>query len=132
MKRTRARVDVEKDAGLPLTGMIDVVFLLLFYFLFTLRPVDALTHLDADRPGLAPGPAAPVVRLGVERDGFRLEGSPVTLDEVRGLTARLGAMNSEQTVLVVSAPDAPHARMVEALDACAAAGLRNLSVLSAR
>ena len=52
MARKRTNID-EKAAEVPLSSMIDVVFLLLIYFILTQKPVIEDVHLQVDLP--APG-----------------------------------------------------------------------------
>ncbi len=52
MARRKSNID-EKAAEVPLSSMIDVVFLLLIYFILTQKPVVEDVHLNVDLP--APG-----------------------------------------------------------------------------
>ena len=52
MARKKSNID-EKAAEVPLSSMIDVVFLLLIYFILTQKPVIEDVHLQVDLP--APG-----------------------------------------------------------------------------
>ena len=49
-----------EDFGIPMASLIDVVFLLLVYFVLTLSPRDVNTHLDVFRPGTPPVGKPPV------------------------------------------------------------------------
>ena len=60
MARKKSNID-EKAAEVPLSSMIDVVFLLLIYFILTQKPVIEDVHLQVDLP--APELRPPAMRL---------------------------------------------------------------------
>lgn len=113
-----------------LTPLIDVVFILLVFFMLASTfldwrvfsvtvPADD-TVADEDLPD-------PVV-LRVERDRWLLDGEPVTRDGLRARLERMGD-GTPQRVLVVSVDDdAPVQRMVDALDAAERAGVTEVSI----
>ena len=117
--------------GLPMTPMIDVVFLLLIFFILTVKSHDVFAHLDAFTPQGKPGPTVPLLRIEIAADGFALNSRALPEADVRDHLKRLGAADPNQTVLLISSPTAPHGRLVQALDMCSEAGLHNLSVLTA-
>lgn len=114
-----------------MTPMIDIVFLMLVFFLLTFKPVDVMAHLDALRPrGTDFGKPVPVLRLEVDTAGYRLNGRPVDVTDMAALLHRFGDLDAKQSILVISSADAPHAGLITALNACEAAGLTQVSVLS--
>ncbi len=115
---------------LPMMPMIDIVFLLLVFFLISLKPVDALAHLQADRPQGGPGRAVPLLRLEVQPDAFALNGRTLGDRQLERALMEMGRLDPNQGVSVVVSARSRHARMIEALDLCAAAGLTNLNVLT--
>lgn len=129
MKR-RFRLD-HPASELPMTSLIDVVFLLLVFFLLSAPPPNVLAHLNVLRPSGAPGPDAPALRLEIQPDGYTLNARPVTESELRHHLVRLGSLDPDQMVVMVSGSDAAHSRLVQALDICSEAGLTRISVLSA-
>jgi biopolymer transport protein ExbD len=132
----RSRRIAEEEARLDMTPMIDCVFQLLIFFLFTLKIEDVLAHLDVSRP--SPDPNAPppeekieeMVTIGVFVDGFTLNDRPMTLATLDRMLSRLARYSKTQTILIKCAPDSPHERLIQALDACSKNGLTNLNVLS--
>lgn len=75
-KRVQARGNGrQEDSKVPMAAMIDVVFLLLVFFVLTVRPVDVLAHLDASQAG--GGSGAPGLKVDVLEDGYRVNGRPV-------------------------------------------------------
>lgn len=130
MKRS-VRV-VPEAAGLAMTPMIDLVFLLLVFFLMSVKPVDVMAHLDAMRPAGDVRGGASVLRLDIRAEGFELNRHPLDSAQLRTMLQKLGQLDANQAVVLINAPDAPHGRMIEALNDCSAAGLTRLSVVSGR
>ena len=111
-------------ADLNLTAMIDVIFLIMVYFLFAQHPLRAEAQLEAANaaPGRPPNSArVPTLFVQVARDGFRIEGRPATRAE----------LDAGQGVRIACDPATPHQALVDVLDACAAGGLRNVTVETA-
>lgn len=129
----------KRTTGAPLelnmTAMIDVVFLLLIFFLATTQPGDVLAHFEVLRPALpesTPKPPPPLVRIAVRADGFDVQGRAATDEQMDRLLKRLAGLDPGQSLLLLCDPAAPHERLIQALDRCARHGLTNLSVLSVR
>jgi len=124
-----------KAEDLPMTPMIDVVFLLLIYFLLTLSPEDLKTHLEVYRPSLSPDDVVDfneLLKIEVFSDGYVLNGKPLDQAHMETVLAHLAKLDAEQSVLVVCSSLSPHDRLVAVLDRCAKVGLSNLSVMSAK
>lgn len=104
---------------LSLTSLIDVIFLLLMFFMLTstfAREVEF--DLALAGTGASESPARPVfLQLGA--DSLTLNGEPLALDD---LTAALGAGEPEAPVLVSLADAVQAQRLVDLLAALRAAG----------
>lgn len=129
-------------AGLPLAALIDCVFLLIIYFMLA----GTLERQEADLPFSLPGVAsvtAPlflpdVPRIEIDTSGrAHLNGQP--LDEpgqpvystLAALLSRYGqgasASGTVAKVLLAPQPEAPHWAIVRVMDACAFAGINEVS-----
>lgn len=136
MRLVRRSTPTWASARLPLVSLIDVVFLLLVFFMVTatLAPVESqLTsalHTER-RQGGASADLQPQIIHVVMLDGapaFQLGQRLVrSRDE---LTALLRALPREQGVFVRVAPDAPVAAAAAALQACADARLDRISYVA--
>ena len=120
---------------LEMTPMIDVVFQLLAFFVVTFEIQDILSHLDVSRP--APDPNAKpeeqvedLLTVLVYDQGFVLQGKKVTINEMDRQLSRLGQISSDISIVIKCTSNSPHGYLVQLLDVCAKAGLRNLSVFS--
>lgn len=125
----RRKAGAGDEAKLELTPMIDVVFLLLIFFVIAVKQDDLLSRFDATRPGDGGGAGEmPGVRLAVTRDGFMLGGSPISRGELARRLNRVATLDPGALVLVSCDRDAHHGTMVQALDTCKQAGLSRLAV----
>jgi len=135
LRRKRKRVGAGETEEVPMTPMIDIVFQLLVYFIFTLKPEDVMAHLDVFRPS----PEATreetqtppkMIRIVVFPDGYTINDRTVTLQELERLLGKLAALDREQTILIACTSMSRHESLIKVLDLCAKVGLVNLSVIS--
>ena len=110
--------------------MIDVVFLLLVFFLAVMRPVDVLAHLDVSREQPGGGESISVLRIDVLPHGYTMNGRRVNTQTMDRMLGKLGKISQTQSVIITSDSNASHERLVTVLDVCAKAGLKNLSLMS--
>jgi len=116
---------------LALTPMIDVVFLLLVFFVVTLRQNDISAQLDALRPQLSEihGHTEPLT-ISIGPRGFYYNGATVTESRLRENMTRIARVNPGMDVVIKCTEDSAHGSLVRALDICNEAGLRKIAVLS--
>jgi biopolymer transport protein ExbD len=137
-KRGRKRRFDDDDGGIPITPMIDVVFLLLIYFIATLEPIPIFAHLNVYTPSSdAPPKEKPVdppslIRIEVHAEGYIFDGVPVSENQLDGFLGTLARASKTQSVLIMCSLSAPHGRLVKVLDFCAKHGLTNLSIMDAK
>ncbi|MCF7817150.1 MAG: biopolymer transporter ExbD [Kiritimatiellales bacterium] len=126
---------------LQIAPLIDVVFLLLIYFMVT----AALVKKEGDISFMLPANIAqeemvdiPVEVLieitsdgTVEVEGMRFSRDDRSLDglvlQIRGLRAIAASQRSPFFVNILPNQDALHRRIIDVMDACAAAGVESLS-----
>ena len=132
MRRKRERKS--EDPELQMTPMIDVVFQLLIFFIFTIRVEDILSHLDVVRP--APDPDAKeerleeLVNIAVYKDGYAFRGRRVSLQGIENMLQNVARHSKNTSIIIRCTGDSPHQHLIEVLNICAREGLRNLSVFS--
>lgn len=118
-----------------MTPMIDVVFLLLIYFLVTFTASDSSTQLAISRPApvarSASHPPPQMIRVRIASAGFEVNGRSVSRRELAHVLGRLADLSAEQTVFILCEANSKHAQLVDVLDLCAEVGLSQLSVGSA-
>lgn len=118
-------------AAIELTPLIDVVFLLLIFFM-TSTVFARQSRLDINLPSAMghAGTEAPAPRLTIDAAGaYALNDEPLADDAPDTLVAALRAAVGEQPRLVIAADaEAAHRTVVAALDAAAQAGIRQVGV----
>jgi len=137
MKPSQKTMDAKVD--IQVSALIDVVFLLLIYFMVTAALIRKEADLSFILPGPAPAePGMPVeARVGiaangaVELDGLRFSGEDRSLEglaaQLAGLKKLAESQNAEFSVDIVPHADALHQRVVDVMNACAAAGVERLA-----
>jgi biopolymer transport protein ExbD len=136
-QRGRKRNQSEEDhPDVPMTAMIDVVFLLLVYFVMAMPQRDVIAHLDVYTPSAEaqpreePADPPSLIRIGVQADGVRFDGVPVSLSRLDQFLGTLSKASTTQSVLITCGSDSRHGSLVMVLNLCARHGLTNLSVTS--
>jgi biopolymer transport protein ExbD len=132
-RRAKANHDVSGDV--QMTPMIDVVFQLLVYFIVTIKPIDVAAHLDVFRPSAQSAPKESktpprMIRIQIFNGALLVNDRSLDMPGLIRILDKLGAISRTQTVVISCARDSRHERLVEVLNACARAGLTNLSVTS--
>ena len=121
------------DAKLEMTPMIDVVFLLLMFFIITIKPVDILADLKVNRPApddIRPPENITLFRVDVTARGYSLNGTIMSLSAVETVFAQTAALNPDEPILIACSNRSLHAQLVQLLDLCAKLDLKNLSLAS--
>ena len=132
------RIDKGRLAGgLELTPMIDVVFLLMIFFLVASKLDEADRSIDVVLPqASAAKPLTSKPRefvINIDREGNYFAGArPVRLEDLRQLLRQSAADNPQrQTVIVRADENTAHKFVVGAMDACVQAGIEDYQVQSA-
>jgi biopolymer transport protein ExbD len=132
------RIDKGRLAGgLELTPMIDIVFLLMIFFLVASKLDEADRSIDVVLPQAAA--AKPLTSrprefvINIDRAGNYFAGArPVRLDDLQQLLRQAAADNPQrQTVIVRADEETAHKFVVGAMDACVQAGIEDYQVQSA-
>ncbi len=118
-----------------MTPMIDVVFQLLIYFIFTFETPDVLAHLDVFRPSPDSAPREQkeqpnMIKINIFPDGFTINERQVSLEGLDQLLTKLAGYGTGQTVVITCGSASSHGDLVRVLDLCAKTGMTNLSVMS--
>lgn len=119
-----------RRARINLTPIMDVVFILVVFFLLAAQFADetAQTLALAPESGGARAEMAAPARLLVEQAGYRLDDEALAAE---GLAEALAALG-DRPLAVETAAGAPYQALVTALDAAGKAGITRISVVPAR
>jgi len=121
----------QEELTLDLTSLIDVVFLLLIFFMVT-TTFSAQSGIGVNLPEAAARerPSTEAVSISIKATGtLFLDEHPVTHDELREQLKALEKQRGAETVVVIRADESvTHGRVVEAMDAARTAGFRKLAI----
>ena len=122
---------------IPMSAMIDVVFLLLIYFLLTYREEIPEAHLQVNLPAPDAEPQeerepVPPIELEVRPREFLFRGRPMQTETIRRALATLAQDVGPEdiTVVVKTHVRAPTRNLIEILDICRSVEITNLNVMT--
>ena len=133
--RRYARRDEEEGAQINLTPMLDVVFIMLIFFIVTATFVKEV-GLDVNQPEddkpktVDPDKRSIVVRI-TSRDRILIAQRDVDWRSVRANIERMHAENPEAPVIIQPHPDSRTEVMVHVMDSARQAGVVNVSLAAA-
>ena len=125
--------DPAADLALNLAPMIDVVFLLLIFFMVATTFSEQEKQMDLDLPSAESGevaaPKTEDIEVFVLRDGsIQIEGEIVNQDRMVEIFARASRENPETPVTIRGDRVAQLQVVTNVMDACRVAGLRDIGI----
>jgi biopolymer transport protein ExbD len=121
------------EFGFQIAPMLDILFVLLLFFMVSAGAQKHEASLTTQLPGGKPGGDVPV-QVGIDDDGqVNVSGAPIdspTDPALPQLVDRLKAIvaaNATQPIVVTPTRSTHHQRVVDVLNACAAAKVKNLA-----
>lgn len=126
--------DDREEPEINLTSLIDVVFLLLIFFMVsTTFERQALLRLDLPEAATAETESVPnIIEMVITEDGRLFIDEQMLADDerstVQAAIVERFADNPEATLVVRADAEAPHRLVVRVLDAAAAEGIRRLTI----
>ena len=126
----------EEDEGLPLTPLIDVVFLLLIFFLTATSFHKKERDIQVDPPKASEGQARArrereiTVNIRSEADGGFLvvDGRILSVEQLTERLVEAAQANPKQAVIIRGDKHAYHRRVVDVLNACKKAKIVNYTI----
>lgn len=121
---------VESDASIDIGPMIDIVFILLIFFMVTTTFVkDMKLELERPKASSAVAASSKAIRLFVDQNGsIYLDGEQVRLWLVQSKLRDLLGTSTSKVVLVVTDEGVPAGRLVEVVDQARLAGAESVGV----
>ena len=130
MRRILA-VQSEAEEEIDLTPMLDVVFIMLIFFIVTATFVKEI-GLDVNSPdknqNVQDADKQSIVVQITSRDRIKIRGRDIDFRSVRANIERLHAENPEAPVVLQPHPDSTTNVMVHVMDAAREAGVYNVSI----
>ncbi len=133
MRRVRP---MSSDVHIELTPMIDVVFLLLTFFIFAVVMMVRADVLDVNLPELASGRSAeqaiPITIVVSESGALFINAEPVEIEAVVGRVKALRQENGEGALVLAVDTASPAGVMIGLADVLTGAGLGEFSIIGHR
>ena len=123
-----------KDTGIDISPLIDMVFILLIFFMVTTTFVKDM-KLDLDRPGAASAQKASTksIRLSIDKNSVvYLEGNPVKMWVLQSKIKDLLSKGSSKSILVITDKKVSVDKLVDVMDQCKLAGATDIAVATQR
>jgi len=124
----RRRAD--RDEGIDIAPLIDVVFILLIFFMVSTTFVRNL-EVEIERPSASSAKVADsrAIRVSLTRGGqVMVEGQEVNPWMVQDRVRTISLQHPERPVLITADEEAPTGRLVDVVDQCRLAGAKNVGV----
>ncbi|WKE64449.1 biopolymer transporter ExbD [Gallaecimonas kandeliae] len=126
----RKRVRQEEEASIDMTPMLDIVFIMLIFFIVTTSFVKE-SGIDVNRPTAATATKkkSANIFIGVSANGeVHMEKRVVDVERVRANVERMLAEQPESSVVIQADKDTKHGVVVQVMDQVKAAGIDKISV----
>ena len=130
MKRRRNNAPVEDDTGINLTPMIDVVFIMLIFFIVTASFIKE-SGIAVERPSAATATVQEHVAIVVAIDAAGevwINRRRVDIRAVRANVERLHLENPQGTVMIQADRRSSNGVFVEVLDQVRLAGIEKIAI----
>ena len=123
----------QEESEIDLTPMLDVVFIMLIFFIVTATFVKEI-GLDVNSPdknqNVKDADKQSIVVQITSRDRIRIRGRDIDFRAVRANIERLHAENPEAPVVVQPHPESKTNTMIQVMDSARQAGVYNVSIAS--
>lgn len=123
------------EPRLEMTPLVDVVFLLLTFFVVAVSTMSSVRVLDVELPGLSQagpgeGTDAPITVAVLEDGSLAVEGEPVDLAMLVETLRQRRSQSPDRKLVLAADERSPSGRLLEVVDALSAAGMTDFGLLS--
>jgi biopolymer transport protein ExbD len=121
---------IETDATIDIGPMIDIVFILLIFFMVTTTFVkDMKLELERPKASSAMAASSKAIRLYIDQHGDTyLDGEPVRMWLIQSKLRDLLSTSTSKVVLVVTDEGVPAGKLVEVVDQARLSGAESVGV----
>ena len=118
----RFRRQKDRDiAALDIAPLVDVVFLLLIFFLLSMGEPVRQTRVQLPEASTGGHIVKQAIYLVIAKDGIFLDGKPCSINETRSLPM-------DKDIIIEAQRDIPYYRVVRVLDALRVSGHKRISL----
>ncbi|MEY2973130.1 MAG: ExbD/TolR family protein [Gammaproteobacteria bacterium] len=130
----RKRRKQQEDAGIDLTPMLDIVFIMLIFFIVTTSFIKE-TGIEVNRPNAATAvrdERGNILIAITANDEIWIDKRRIELRAVRANVERLKAENPEGSVIIQADKESKNGLLVETMDQVRLAGVQNVSIAATK
>ena len=120
----------EEEEGVDMTPMLDIVFIMLIFFIVTASFVKE-AGIDVNRPGAVTAEKkekASILVAITDKGEIWIDKRPVDVRAVRANIERLRAENPQGSVVIQADKESQNGLLVKVMDAARQAGVENVSL----
>ena len=136
LKRKRKR-ELSSQDSTPISAMIDIVFLLLIYFILTQKPIieDTRLNFSPARRGKSAAQSPAIsdfafLEINENTETYLFNGQAISREQLPTYLNHIGKNNKETQLIIFCADNVKHADLVKALDLCRLSSLSNISIMA--
>lgn len=123
----------EENFEIPMTSLIDVVFLLLIFFLvatnFTRREMDHAVTLPQSESGVKPSNVPTRLVINIREDGtLVVNGRIMVEDELRGLVTDFAAAHPERPAVIRADARVTYQAVMKVFGICRSGGVQSINL----
>lgn len=129
-----ADLDGEQSADVNVSPLIDMVFILLIFFVVTTN-FNRQTGVDVSKPRAqsAQYQGQKTILIGITREGsIHIFGRQVNVERLKHLVAREVEKQPDASIVIVADRESAIGKAVEVMDQCALAGAKHVSIAADR
>jgi len=130
----RKRRKQQEEAGIDLTPMLDIVFIMLIFFIVTTSFIKE-TGIEVNRPNAATAvrdERGNILIAITANDEIWIDKRRIELRAVRANVERLKAENPEGSVIIQADKESKNGLLVETMDQVRLAGVQNVSIAATK
>ncbi|MEC8049353.1 MAG: biopolymer transporter ExbD [Myxococcota bacterium] len=128
--RRKYSFQTEEEEGVDMTPMLDIVFIMLIFFIVTASFVKE-AGIDVNRPGAVTAEKkekASILVAITDKGEIWIDKRPVDVRAVRANIERLRAENPQGSVVIQADKESKNGLLVKVMDAARQAGVENVSL----
>lgn len=136
LKRKRKR-ELSSQDSTPISAMIDIVFLLLIYFILTQKPIieDTRLNFSPARRGKSAAQSSAIsdfafLEINENTETYLFNGQAISREQLPTYLNHIGKNNKETQLIIFCADNVEHTDLVKALDLCRLSSLSNISIMA--
>lgn len=130
MRRPFGKFVVEEEAPVDLTPMLDVVFILLIFFVVTASFVKE-SGIDVNKPQAQTAVQKELANIFIainERDEIWIDKRQVDVRSLRAIIERLKAENPQSSIVIQADKHSTNEKLINVMDAARQAGIYNIAI----